>query len=599
VTRQTLISHDFRAGWTNLHKGFTEVTDPTQPKLRGKSQPHAFKRLKSQRFAILNAPTGWGKSIVIAMLVLYKLVRHPRLRCIISVPQTIIARGFTRDWKLRLGRKLFDWLVLYNLCDTLATKTTRTNTSLLGFLRRPHSYLPIGSRVLVCTHATLARGYKHLKQQHQLTLLKDLVLWIDEGHHVMNAQVTGSEATINNSLGSLVKYCMAHGNHVGLATATYQRGDMRHILSDAVQAKFTRVSIPYDTYFNEAKPVETFKFNIIAGDVLKAITGIFRKQRPTILYLAKRNSHYAGRCKYKEVKQILRCLSRQLQQPIHRDSILIHIGDLKILDLVAENGRQARKAYLDHDGKVDIILALDTCKEGFDWPEAERCIILGERHSIPELIQMIGRLFRASNGKTHAEVFQILPAVVPDSKRFKDQRNGILTVVFSTMLLEDIFLPLAFADADQGKRRNRDRTDRLISAIPNTEIAQALMRDFQVAVQAQGYDFEKSWRLAPTILARNGIDKADWRFVWKRLWTRFALQTRRIRGLPTNVSFEILKNTDLSDGILTLASDLCGAMTFQEFRRVIGRETKTLEEHVLDAEALAKRNLHHRLTQAQ
>ena len=415
-----------------------------------------------------------------------------------------------KDWKLRIGRKLIDWLVGHNLCDTLATKT---NDQLVRFLRRPHAFF--GDRLLVCTHATLARGYKYLKRQHQLGLFKDVVLWIDEGHHVMNAQVTGSEATINNSLGALVKYCMAHGNHIGLATATYQRGDMRHILSDAVQAKFTRVSIPYDVYFNEAKPVETFKFNIIAGDVLKAVTGIFREHRPTILYLAKRNSHYAGRCKYQEVKQILRCLSRQLKQPIRRDGVLIHVGDLKILDLVTEKNRHHRKAYLNHNGKVDIILALDTCKEGFDWPEAERCIILGERHSIPEMIQMIGRLFRASKGKTHAEVYQILPAVVPDSHRFKDQRNGILSVLFSTMLLEDIFLPIAFTDTERGKRKTRDRTDRLVSAIPNTEIAQALMCDFQVAVQAQGFNYDKSWRLAPSILKRHGIAKADWQFLWK------------------------------------------------------------------------------------
>jgi superfamily II DNA or RNA helicase len=579
---QNLITHDFRtAPWTKTAP--LTVSDPTQPSLRG-SQRGVFAALKDRQFAILNAPTGWGKSLVIIFLVVYKLLRHPRLRFIISVPQTVIARGFVnKDWKLRIDRKLVDWIVGHNLCHTQATDTI---AHLIQFLRGHHTLL--GNRILLCTHATLAQAYKRLKRQHQLGLFKNVVLWIDEGHHVMNAQVTGSEATINNSLGALVKYCMAHGNHVGLATATYQRGDMRHILSDAVQAKFTRVSIPYDVYFNEAKPVETFEFNIIAGDVLKAIASIFRKKRPTILYLAKRNSYYAGRCKYQEVRQIVRRLGKQLKQPVRRDGVLIRVGDLKILDLVTEKNRDACKAYLDDNGAVDIIIALDTCKEGFDWPEAERCIILGERHSVPEMIQMIGRLFRAAKGKTHAEVYQVLPAVVPDSHRFKEQRNDILTVIFSAMLLEDVFLPIAFTDAQPIKRGKRDRTDRLISAIPNTDNAQALMRDFQVAVQARGYDYDKSWRLAPAILKKHGIAKADWQFIWKRLWIRFALQTRKVRGLRTDVSFEILKRTNLSDGLLTLASDLCGAMTFQEFRRVIGRGTKTLTEHVQDAKRLAK-----------
>ena len=69
-------------------------------------------------------------------------------------------------------------------------------------------------------------------------------------------------------------------------------------------AKFTHVKIPYDLYFEEVQPVESFEFNIIAGDTLKAFDSIFAKPRPTILYLAKRNSRYAGRCKYLEVKQV-------------------------------------------------------------------------------------------------------------------------------------------------------------------------------------------------------------------------------------------------------------------------------------------------------
>ena len=64
-----------------------------------------------------------------------------------------------------------------------------------------------------------------------------------------------------------------------------------------------------------------------------------------------------------------------------------------------------------------------------------------------------------------------------------------------------------------------------------------------------------------------------------------------MKGLRLDVPFEVLKKTDLSEGLLTLASGLCGAMTFQELRKVIGRETRTLEEWVLIAEELAARNI--------
>ena len=110
---------------------------------------------------------------------------------------------------------------------------------------------------------------------------------------------------------------------------------------------------------------------------------------------------------------------------------------------------------------------------------------------MPELIQMIGRLFRRAEGKTHAEVYQILPAAVPNSKRFKDQRNAILTVVFSAMLLEDVFLPISLSTGP--KKSKRDRTDRLISTIPDTETWQALSRDFLVAANGETTTSRGGW----------------------------------------------------------------------------------------------------------
>jgi hypothetical protein len=557
------------------------ITEPARPELRG-TQPQAFEALKDKQHVILNAPTGWGKSVVIAFLVAYKLLRNSQLRCIIAVPQTVIARGFVKDWKLSVAGELVNWVVQHNLCHAQATNTI---ACLIQFLRGGHTSL--GDRILICTHATLAHAYKRLKNRGQLGLLENTFVWIDEAHHVMNAQVAGSTETVSNILGALIKHCITHDSHVGLATATFQRGDMRHILPDALGKKFTRVSIPYDVYLRDMQPVESFEFNIVCGDTLRVLDSIFKKVRPTILYLAKRNSRFAGRCKYLEVKQIVKCLGKRLQAPVRREGDLIRVGDMKVLDLVTEKARKSRKAYLDEGGKVDIILALDTCKEGFDWPEAERSIILGERHSVPEMIQMIGRLFRRAEGKTHAEVYQVLPAVVPNSSRFKDHRNAILTVIFSAMLLEDVFLPIPLTTAPGTKERNR--TDRLVSAIPDTEVWQTLMRDFLVAVQGRNYD--ESLRLAPSILKKYDIAKTEWEFVWKKLWQHSAIVARKLKGLHVNVPFEVLNKTDLSEGLLTLASGLCGAMTFQELRKVIGREAHTLEEYVLLAEELAAQNI--------
>lgn len=525
------------------------ITESTRPELRG-SQPAAIKALKDKQHVILNAPTGWGKSFVIITLLLHKLLHNPQLRGIIVVPQTIIAPGFLGDWSLKIPgvRHLVDWVVQHNLCHAQSEQTVDT---LIEFLRGGHRDL--GDRILICTHATLARCYRKLQEQHRLSLIRDVVLWIDEAHHIMNAQIEGRKATISNSIGALVKYCLKYNNHVGMATATFMRGDMRHILSDDMSKLFTRFDIPYDVYFKTMRPVESFEFNVVCGGKLEALRLILKETKPTIIYLAKRGSYDGREDKYKEVKQIRQLLPR-----------------LKVVDLVTEKGRDKRKAQL---ADVDVIIALDTCKEGFNWPQMERSIILGERRSVPEMVQMIGRLFRYYEGKKHVEVHQILPTG-DKSKEFKDYRNSILTVVFAAMLLEDVFLPIKF--------QTDPRT--LGSRVPSTEAWQALMRDFLVAAQL-GY--EESLRLAPNILKKHDITDIA---VWDRLWQRAALLTRKQKGLRLDVPFEILKKTSVTEGLLSLVSGLCGTLTFTELRKVIGRELKHPLEWVIIAENIAAKN---------
>ena len=250
------------------------VSEPFRPELR-RSQARAFAALKDKQRVMLQAPTGWGKSLVIASLVLYKLLRNPNLRCIIAVPQTLIARGFVRDWTLRIAGKLVDWVVQHNLCHKQATDTV---ANLIAFLRGSHTSL--GDRILVCTHATLAHAYKRLKARRQLAAPEGRCALDRRGPPRQERPDRRPRRHREQFPGALATYCVTHGNHVGLATATYMRGDARHILPDKMLATFTHVKIPYDLYFEEVQPVESFEFNIIAGDTLKALDSIFAKPAP-------------------------------------------------------------------------------------------------------------------------------------------------------------------------------------------------------------------------------------------------------------------------------------------------------------------------------
>ena len=48
-------------------------------------------------------------------------------------------------------------------------------------------------------------------------------------------------------------------------------------------------------------------------------------------------------------------------------------------------------------------------KEGANWIWAERAIIIGERNSLTDIVQMSGRTFRDAEGKEHVEIIQLLP----------------------------------------------------------------------------------------------------------------------------------------------------------------------------------------------
>ncbi len=579
---QTLIAHD----WTETAP--IPALTPDCYELRG-SQLAAFEALKDEQFAILNAPTGWGKSIVLIILIAYKLLRNPQLRCIITVPQTIIGHNFARFLQVIVpGLKgTLEWAVQDNLCSPSASNTIESVKEFLS--RKPGTLGTLGSRVLVCTHATMAHVFKRLKANEELGLLNNCILWIDEAHHVLNAQVAESDDIVSNTMGSLVLHCVEHANqglHVGLATATFMRGDKRHIVPEKVMGQFARYNIPYDSYFAEMRPIEAFEFSVICGETFEVAEQLLLKTHcPTIIYLAKRQGSYATDCKYAEIKRMIEIIGKNAKM----DGPVIVAGGRRILDLVTEKGRRERQAYLtEKDAQVDVILALDTCKEGFDWPKAEQSIIIGERHSVPEMVQMMGRLFRKYNSnnyvKKHATVFQILPVAVPNTNSFKNNRNAILTVVFSAMLLEDVFVPLAV----KGEKGENVPVDKLAPKVPDTKTGLALMRDFLAAIQ--GISYERSKKLAGPILSKYGIGESEWESTWKGLWTRFAYKTRQLEGLKLNVPFEILKNTDLSGGFLKLASGLCGAMTFQELRKAIGREERSVQEWVIVAEDLAEKH---------
>ncbi|MBS0656034.1 MAG: DEAD/DEAH box helicase family protein, partial [Verrucomicrobia bacterium] len=225
-TRQNV----FTVGWDRSNKAQSTGNKPGAAHMRP-WQTEAFEILKDSSYMILNAPMGSGKSWMMCLLSAYKMKRDPSLRCVIGVPQTIIASGFTEAKLVMPTGEEFDWTVGHNLCSEDSSKSTVA--AFIEWLESSHQEMP--DRIMLCTHATLLRVYLKLQQEERLDLLNNLLLWVDEAHHVMNMAFEDvSDKVENNGIGKLVEYLLDQSQkniQIGLTTASFFRGDRRGLLT--------------------------------------------------------------------------------------------------------------------------------------------------------------------------------------------------------------------------------------------------------------------------------------------------------------------------------------------------------------------------------
>jgi hypothetical protein len=82
-----------------------------------------------------------------------------------------------------------------------------------------------------------------------------------------------------------------------------------------------------------------------------------------------------------------------------------------------------------------ILWALNMCKEGFDWPNASRSLVIGPRGSLVDIIQTLGRLLR-SGKKDRVEFNIVFPiAGKPDPEQVQEYLN----IVIQSLVVEWCF----------------------------------------------------------------------------------------------------------------------------------------------------------------
>lgn len=90
---------------------------------------------------------------------------------------------------------------------------------------------------------------------------------------------------------------------------------------------------------------------------------------------------------------------------------------------------------------MDIIIALGTAKEGFDWQWCEECLTIGVRGSLTEVVQIIGRCTRDCEGKETAKFVNMIGMPDAEQADVKVAVNDFLKAITASLLMEQVMAP--------------------------------------------------------------------------------------------------------------------------------------------------------------
>ena len=391
---------------------------------------------RNRRHLLVKAPPASGKSRAMMFVALDKLAHQGIRKVIVAVPEKSIGRSFNNT-NLTGSGFFADWTVApyYNLCDSLGSETSKRN-KLIEFLSPSTA-----AKILVCTHSTLRNAMKDIPNEQ----LNDAFFGIDEFHH--------TSADVNNNLGELIRRLLNETTaHILAMTGSYFRGDAIPVMRPEDEAKF-QPTINYN-YYQQLSGYKYLKslgigYQFFTGKYVNAIPETLDTTKKTLIHIPNVNSKTAYASKYDEVADIINCIGEIVEKDYEHQIYHVKTPDgriLKVGDLVEDNPvqRDVLQAYLqrmDSRDALDILIALGTAKEGFDWTWCECCITIGIRSSLTEIVQIIGRCTRDCEGKEHAQFINLIPCPDAGQEDVSMAVNDFLKAISASLLMEQVMAP--------------------------------------------------------------------------------------------------------------------------------------------------------------
>ena len=388
---------------------------------------------RDKRFLLIKAPPASGKSRALMFIALDKLAHQGLKRVVVAVPEKSIGRSFLNT-PLKPFGFFADWSVApyYNLIDVKNEQDKKGR--FIEFFRQSKA------RILLCAHATLRNATKEMNDEE----FNDTLLAIDEFHH--------TSADAQSNLGDVVRRVMNNSTgHIVAMTGSYFRGDGLPVLRQEDEARFFPITYNYYEQLNGYRYLKNLLlgYHFYQGSYLDHLAEVLDTTKKTIIHIPSINSRASTGNKYEETDRIMKLIGKKvskdydtgiytLQTPYGR---LLKVADLVEDDTQERNRVQAYLQRMNRKEDMDIIIALGTAKEGFDWQWCEMCLTIGVRGSLTEVIQIIGRCTRDCEGKETARFVNMIAMPDAEQAEVKVAVNDFLKAITASLLMVQVMAP--------------------------------------------------------------------------------------------------------------------------------------------------------------
>lgn len=395
---------------------------------------HLVYEQRNRQYLLVKAPPASGKSRAMMFVALDKLENQGIKKVIVAVPEKTIGRSFDDTNLMNFGF-FANWKVTpyFNLCSGSEIEKKKR---FVEFIDKECK-----SKILVCTHSTLRNAIKELSDEQ----LNDCLFGIDEYHH--------SSADANNGLGELIRRLIANTNaHIMAMTGSYFRGDGIPVMRPEDEEMFQpAVNYNYYQQLNGYKYLKSLGigYHFFQGKYISAMPEVLDTTKKMLIHIPSVQGRDTYATKYDQVDDIISLIGEVVEEDNEHFIKIVRTPDgrlLKVGDLVEDNPQQrkALQAYLHRMNSadaLDILIALGTAKEGFDWQWCEVCITIGIRASLTEVVQIIGRCTRDCEGKYHAQFTNLIPCPNAGQEDVGIAVNNMLKAITASLLMEQVMAP--------------------------------------------------------------------------------------------------------------------------------------------------------------